>query len=57
VVATDPSGLVNDKINQSGTIPFLMFIDAKVRIAYSHTGFTSGDESDYEKMLMALTNE
>lgn len=57
IIAVDSSGVVNAKLNPRGSIPFMLLIDAKGRIAYSGVGFQNGDEAKYENLLMGLIGE
>jgi thiol-disulfide isomerase/thioredoxin len=56
-VAIDKEGALLARINPRGSIPYVVFVDSKGRIAYEKSGFVRGDEDSYAKVIKKLLTE
>lgn len=56
-VASDAEGQLGNSLNPRGHMPHSVFVDRAGRIAYAHTGFKSGDEKIYDRIIEQLLAE
>ena len=56
-VLLDPQGSVMAMLNPRGSLPFSVYIDTQGRVAATHDGFASGDETQITKVIKTLLAE
>lgn len=56
-VLVDTAGSALAKLNPRGVAPYTVFLDRNGKIAYSHEGYTSGDETKYKEIIEGLLDK
>ncbi len=56
-VLLDQAGDVGSILNPRGETPFTMILDRQGRLAFQHSGYSSGDEAAYEQWIQQLIAE